>query len=112
MLAQLPTDDLEHFLATADLTPRTETTVTDVDALRAVIATVRAKGYAVNDGELAAGIRGVAAAVRYPDGRPAAAINIALTRPFRDGEADDVLGPSLLEAAAKIEKLLVGTATF
>ncbi|MGI8311779.1 IclR family transcriptional regulator [Saccharopolyspora hattusasensis] len=108
MLAQLPDEELTGFLDTADLSPRTEATVTDPKVLRTLIRDIRAKGYAVNDGELAHGLRGVAAAVRYPTGRPAAAINVALTRPFRPGEPEQELGPLLRSTAERIERLLIG----
>lgn len=108
MLAHLTDEELGHLLSTADLTPRTEATITDPDALRELIRDIRTKGYAVNDGELAHGLRGVAAAVRYPNGRPAAAINVALTRPFRGDEPDRTLGPLLRRTAERIESLLIG----
>jgi DNA-binding IclR family transcriptional regulator len=47
----------------APLTPQTERTITDPDALRAELLRVRAAGYALNDGESASGVRTVAVPV-------------------------------------------------
>ncbi|MCU1376123.1 MAG: putative transcriptional regulator, IclR family [Actinomycetia bacterium] len=59
LLAWSPGIDLRSL----DLTPRTERTLTTVDALRAELERVRALGYALNDEELDPGIRTIAVPV-------------------------------------------------
>lgn len=69
-------------------------------------ARARATGYAVNPGRVIAGSWGIGAAIRWPDGRPAAALSIAAVEnrlgPFRQEE----LGRLLMTEAARIETRL------
>lgn len=108
MLSCLPDDELETYLRTAHLEARTERTIVDRDELRSRILGIREVGYAVNDGELESALRGVAAPIRYADGRPAAALNIALTRPFAPNELETVLAPKIVAAADAVTRLLAG----
>ena len=59
------------------LPSHTAGTITDAQAFRLELATVRARGYAVEDEEIEAGLRGIAAAVRNYSGQVIAAIGIA-----------------------------------
>lgn len=76
LLAQLPQPELDAYLARTELAPRTEHTVTEPDALRAVLAQVRAQGYAINNEELELGLRSIAVPVRGASGRVVAALNV------------------------------------
>jgi DNA-binding IclR family transcriptional regulator len=60
----------------APLEPRTERTITDADILLAETEAARARGYATEDGEYQAGVRGVAAPVFAPSGEAVAALGV------------------------------------
>src|SRR5947207_9030331 len=66
--AQLPSGKLE---------PRTDKTITSETALRAELATVRTRGYAVTEEELEPGLIAVAAPVRGYDGAVVAALSVS-----------------------------------
>lgn len=63
LLAQLPERDVRHIVAAAGMPVRTERSITEVGALLEELALVRARGYAVDDGEQELGVRCVAMAV-------------------------------------------------
>lgn len=77
LLAGLPDEKIEDYLATARLERLTTHTTVDPHELRAVLGQVRADGYAVVDGEREEGVRSAAAPVRDPSGRVLAAINVS-----------------------------------
>ncbi len=86
------------------LTPKTVTCLTD---LIAELDKVRRQGYAINDEELAVGLRSVAAPVRDYGGKVVAAINISVPghRISRRVLEQD-LAPRLVEAARRISAAL------
>ena len=53
----------------------TETTITDPGELRAELAQIREQGYAISNGELDPGVRGVSAPIFAPDGRITAGLS-------------------------------------
>ncbi len=55
-----------------------EQTLVDPDAILRRLAEVRARGYAISDGENAYGLRTVAAAILDTDGAPAAGISLTI----------------------------------
>lgn len=73
LLAFAPPDEIERTLA-RDLERFTPRTVCDRAKLRAEIATIRARGYALNAGEFAPDVGAVAAVVRNVDGDVVGAI--------------------------------------
>jgi IclR family transcriptional regulator, pca regulon regulatory protein len=103
LLAGLAGDDLEAYLARADLAPLTDRTVTEPAELRQVLAHVIVQGYAVVDQELEAGLRSIAVPVTDGTGAVVAAVNVSThaSRTTLDGLARDVL-PHLRIAAAAI----------
>ncbi len=82
-------------------------TITTLDGLVAELDQVRRRGYAINDEELTAGLRSVAAPVRNRDGEVAAAINISApsARASRE-EMENVLAPMMMNTARKISLAL------
>ncbi|HEY9548419.1 MAG TPA: IclR family transcriptional regulator C-terminal domain-containing protein [Kiloniellaceae bacterium] len=81
LLAALPEEQLEQYLATAELAPLTPWTVTNPKALRKLIAKVRRDGYIIVRDELEEGLAAVAVPVRLKSGRTVAALNCSsLTR--------------------------------
>ncbi|HEY7484728.1 MAG TPA: IclR family transcriptional regulator C-terminal domain-containing protein [Streptosporangiaceae bacterium] len=104
LLAGLPKDRLDAYLAGATLRPFTSQTITSVETLRGELERVRVQGWAMNDQELEDGLRSIAAPIRDHAGRVTAAVNIAAPagRTAADA-ARRVLLPSLLATAAHIE---------
>lgn len=76
LLAFRPPPFIEAVIA-GGLAKRTDRTIAAPQALRQELAAVRARGYAVEDEEIEAGLRSIAAAVRNDAGDVIAAIGIA-----------------------------------
>jgi len=106
MLAFLPERDAEEILDRSSLEPITEKTIVDPRRLKAELRRIRARGYALNDQEIAPGLRGVAAPILSASQRPIAAINISVPRPLTEpNEMENVLAPKVLETARAISEL-------
>jgi IclR family pca regulon transcriptional regulator len=80
LLAFLPDDRLDAILADLDLVRRGPNTITDEAAFRAELAHIRETGIAVNDEELAYGLRSIAAPISARSGDVVAALNLAVHR--------------------------------
>lgn len=81
LLAYLPTEQLEHYLAHAVLTPHTTRTVTSVEKLRLLLRNIRRNGYALCDQEYEVGLRSLAVPVFAPNGRCVATLNLSGNAP-------------------------------
>ena len=81
LLAYLPPEQLEQYLARVVLTPHTTRTVTSVEKLRLALRNVRRNGYALVDQELEVGLRSLAVPVYSPSGRVVATINLSGNAP-------------------------------
>jgi len=103
LLAGLAPVELEERLASTELSRRGPNTIVGVKALVAELDRVREEGLAINNEELAYGLRSIAAPVRRHDGNVVAAINLAVHRSLVSME-DLVarLGPQLRTAAREI----------
>jgi len=77
LLAQLSDEELDHFLATINLKPFTDKTVTDVKELRRRIVEARQQEYAISDQELDSGLRSIAVPVYDAKQHLMGAINIS-----------------------------------
>lgn len=75
VLAQLPAAEVDRLLAHTDLRPQTDRSITSLTELHAQLATIRAQGYAVDDGEQEEGVRCLAVAV--PDAPTGTALSIS-----------------------------------
>jgi IclR family pca regulon transcriptional regulator len=107
LLAHLSGPERDAALAASDLARRGPNTITTVAALRRELEQVRAAGLALNDEELALGLRSIAMPVRTRDGEVAAAINLAAHRSMIS--RDDLvtrLRPALARAADEISARL------
>lgn len=111
LLAGLPESELHRFLAQTTLERYTDRTVTDPAELEAVLARVRAQGWALVDEELEVGLRSIAAPIRGADGRTIAALNVstAASRVSHD-ELQGRFLPALLRTADSISTSLVHAA--
>ena len=77
LLAELPDDELDAFLARTTVAPATDNTLTKPSALREAILEVRRLGYAVVDQELELGVRSASTVLRNRRGCAVAAINVS-----------------------------------
>jgi IclR family transcriptional regulator, pca regulon regulatory protein len=104
LLAGLPDEQLDAYLAVTELEPVTNRTITTERQLRRELDGVRRHGYAIVDQELEEGLRSVAAPVRAASGQVVAAVNLS-THASRTTlkELRSRLLPPLLATAEKIE---------
>lgn len=75
-LAFLSEDEREAYIRDRELTPLTGTTIVDADRLRAELATIRERGYAISLEERQAGAGSLAAPILDRTGRPIGAISV------------------------------------
>ncbi len=81
LLAWLPPEQLESYLAHAVLTPHTTRTVTSVEKLRGLLRSTRRNGFALCDQEYEVGLRSLAVPVFAPTGRVVATLNLSGNAP-------------------------------
>lgn len=79
LLASLPEEELDRRFAGVRLEKFAPQTIEDYAALKAVLATIRARGYALDDEEYTPGVHCVAVPVRDHTGRVVAAMSVAFT---------------------------------
>ena len=101
IFAYAPSAIIDRVLA-GSLVRRTPKTVTDKVALRAALAEVRERGYAIEDEECEPGIRCIAAPVRGADGAVLGAIGIAGPSLRLSSEALAGLSGPLMDVAAAV----------
>ncbi len=78
ILAQLPIEKQREIVLASNRVRLSEQTLVDPDAILRRLAEVRARGYAISDGENAYGLRTVAAAILDIDGAPAAGVSLTI----------------------------------
>jgi IclR family pca regulon transcriptional regulator len=86
MLAFLPEEQCDEIIARIDFVPRGPNTLTDPAAFREELARIRASGVALNDEELAYGLRSIASPIRSQSGEVVAALNLAVQRTMLSAE--------------------------
>lgn len=100
LLAALPTEELDAHLAAADLQAFTPRSIADPQSLRAELATIGERGWAMVDQELEPGLRSIAAPIRDRDGRVVAALNVSThAARYSLEQLQDELVPEILDAA-------------
>jgi IclR family pca regulon transcriptional regulator len=100
LLAGLPADRLDRYLAETTFHQRTRRTLVDPDRVRQAVEEVRERGWSYVDQELEDGLRSVAAPLRDRDGHVVAAMNVSIPVHSADRAAvEDVVVPNLLAAA-------------
>lgn len=111
LLAELDDADLAARLTEQSFVGRAgPNAATSLDELRPMLAGIRAQGWAVQDEELAYGLRSVAAPVRDASGRTVAAVNVAV--PALEYPAARMVGelrPRLQDTCDEITRLLGGS---
>jgi IclR family pca regulon transcriptional regulator len=104
LIAALGDEELERYLAEADLRPLAVRTITDPEALRDDVEHVRVQGFSIVDQELERGLRSVAVPIRGRRGQVVAAVNLAVHESRRTLRSlREELLPPLRAAAAAIE---------
>ena len=104
MLAGLPDEALERYLASVSLDRLSPRTVSTPGALREELGRVRRQGWALVDQELEEGLRSVAAPLHDRTGRVVAAVNLSAHAGRTSAEkVRRDLVPPLLATAARIE---------
>lgn len=103
-LAYMPDQERDHLLSRTELTVYTDHTITTESDLRRELLEIRAKGYAIENGEYKTGLRSVAAPIFDRDGRVRYAIGIIGM--FRQIESEKFANAALVvrETAEKISK--------
>jgi IclR family pca regulon transcriptional regulator len=89
ILAFVPEDRREELIARIDFVARGPNTITDPEEFRAELQRIRASGIAVNDEELAYGLRSIAAPIHAHSGEVLAALNLAIHRTM--GSMDELI---------------------
>jgi IclR family pca regulon transcriptional regulator len=104
LLAGMSPEDLDRYLAEADLAPITARTVTEPGRLREIVGEVGRQGYAIVDQELEEGLRAIAAPIHGAGGAVTAAINLSAhaSRVSPSAMRTELL-PALQQTAARIE---------
>ncbi|GAA1847654.1 IclR family transcriptional regulator [Actinomadura bangladeshensis] len=109
LLAYKDAAELRQLLDRTDMARRGPKTITNREQLMAALARVRQTGVAVNDEELAPGLRSFAAPVRDRSGSVIAAVNVAVHLTVAPASVDALAGrvePPLRRAAAEISRRL------
>jgi IclR family transcriptional regulator, pca regulon regulatory protein len=107
LLAQLPEEERAARVGRIDFQRRGPNTITSRPELTAELVRVRRQGYAVNNEELAYGLRSIAAPVLQHDGSAAGAINLAVHSSMVSSETlGESFGPILMRTAADISARL------
>lgn len=106
LLAGMPDDEIDAYLARTPLKRFQETTITDADALRREIALIRRQGFAESKGELVAGGGALAAPVKDWSGSTVATIDILTPWSRYTTEHRDACISLLLEGARSISERL------
>lgn len=105
LLAFMDEADLEKTLREIDLVSRGPKTITDPLKLAVELGRVRKNGYAINNEELARGLRSVAAPIRDAADSVIAAINLHAS-PFSSEEIRDSLAPAVVATGDAISREL------
>lgn len=109
LLASLSDDQLNAYLASADLRPLTNRTITDPELLRAELTRVRRQGWCILDQELEEGVRSAAVPVHDGQDRVIAAVNISAHAMRIDmATLESSFLPRILDCAKQIDSDLAG----
>jgi IclR family pca regulon transcriptional regulator len=81
LLAYLPAEQLEQYLAKVNLIPHTTRTITSLEKFRLALRNVRRNGYAICDQEYEVGLRSIAVPVYSSSGRVVATLNLSGNAP-------------------------------
>lgn len=106
LLAAASEQELRRYCRQVGLQPYTRHSLTDPEALLSALAEIRARGYAVEDGEYRVGLRAVAAPVYDATGAPAYAIGVVGLFPRVQSEEFQLAVSKTVDAAARLSSAL------
>jgi DNA-binding IclR family transcriptional regulator len=106
LLAHLPEDELEQYLATADLEPETPESITSKRELRRELRRVREQGFAANRGEHLNGVGAIGAPVFDARGAAVAAISVAFPMYLVPDDRWSSIAAAVTETAQQISRRL------
>lgn len=104
LLANLPEAEREAYLANGPFVALTERTIVDPARLREELDSIRTQGFAIDDEEVAPGLRCIAVPLRRTDGKVLAAISVSQALSSRQRLDDGPLRALLTETAQAIER--------
>lgn len=112
LLAHLPAQDLEDYLASGPFVAFTDHTVTEAKAIRSALQTVKQRGFAMDEEEVMPGLTCLAVPVPTPAGGAIAAFSVSgatahFTDPFRARAY-----AALREEADRLARVLYGARSF
>lgn len=107
LLANLTGEQRTAYIANGAFVPLTANTIVDPALMAAELDRVQGQGYAVDNGEIADGLRCIAVPIRQPDGRVLAAISASQSGPPFGIPYGELL-ERLLDAAETIEMAAFG----
>lgn len=102
LLAGLPPVEFERRLATVELVPFTEATITDPDVLRRRLVEIRARGYGLDEGEYTVGVFCVAVPVLGANGETVAAVSSSVPTVRRSAGTEARMVDVLTDAARRV----------
>jgi IclR family transcriptional regulator, pca regulon regulatory protein len=107
MLAQLPEDELDARLAESDFAPCTARSILSAKTFKAELKIVKHRGYAFNDGELASGLRAIAAPIFNSQKEVVAAVNVSGSQDeISEGRLNQELPAQIMATAQAISQAL------
>lgn len=106
LLSGLPEPEARAILNAGPLPARTSRTLTDPEAIMAVLSQVRTQGYAAIDQEVEEGLRSIAVPLLNARGRVVAALNTGLPASRPVAELTDRFLPALLAVQAQLKPIL------
>jgi IclR family transcriptional regulator, acetate operon repressor len=106
VLACLPDDEITKFLNSAELSPVTEMTLTEPEAIQRAITSIRERGYAITHGAHIPGAVGVAAAIRAGAARPAGYVMLTIPEQRYSAQNEGELADLVVQCAQTISSSL------
>jgi IclR family acetate operon transcriptional repressor len=110
LLAQLPGEALDSFLAKRKLPRFTTKTIADAAALRAALRDIRSRGWALDDEEMEPGLRCLGAPIPGPEDACTAAVAISAPRDRMDPTRIAELAPLVASTGQRIGRMLAAAA--
>ncbi|HWU62238.1 MAG TPA: IclR family transcriptional regulator C-terminal domain-containing protein [Ensifer sp.] len=101
LLASLDPAEARAILASHPRPARTDRTVTDIDALMAILAETRGRGFAFIDQEVEVGLRSLAVPLVNARGATVAALNVGLAA---SGDSPETIAERLLPALLSVKR--------
>lgn len=109
-LAHMSAADQDRYFTNADLTNKTDHTITNIDALKSELATIRAQGFSTNNGEREHDIYAIAVPITTQHGKMISAFSVFGASPATLDQNRDTLLTKLQAAAQAAQHAIYGDA--